>query len=141
MNDDVFQEFKEAFNQFDLDGTGKLRKEDIPAIMRALGLTPKADFYDDIDIDDNGFVDLPEILSVSARRMKGEDGNSELLKAFRVFDKNQNGEIPIEDMERLLTNLDSKLSEQEISELLREADDDNSGTIDSEEFVRMMMSQ
>ena len=109
--------------------------------MRALGISPKADFYDDIDIDDNGFVDLPEILSVSARRMKGEDGNSELLKAFRVFDKNQNGEIPIEDMERLLTNLDSKLSEQEISELLREADDDNSGTIDSEEFVRMMMSQ
>ena len=141
MNEDIFQEFKEQFNQFDLDGTGKVNKEDIPHIMRALGHNDGNEFYDEVDVDEHGKVDLPEILSVSARRMKGQDGNDELMNAFGVFDKSENGEIPIEDLERVLSNLDSKLSHQELKELLREADADNSGTIDQEEFVRMMMSQ
>ena len=80
--------------------------------MRSLGHHQvKNDFYDDVDVDEHGKVDLPELLSVSARRMKGEDGNTELIQAFGVFDKSNNGEIPIEDLERVLSNLDSKLSQ------------------------------
>eukprot|EP00806_Schmidingerella_arcuata_P008572 Macronucleus_8910.p1 GENE.Macronucleus_8910~~Macronucleus_8910.p1 ORF type:complete len:111 (+),score=23.75 Macronucleus_8910:1-333(+) len=110
--------------------------------MRSLGHhSVKDDFYDEVDVDEHGKVDLPELLAVSARRMKGADGNTELIQAFRVFDKSQSGEVPIEDLERVFSNLDSKLTASEIRELLREADDDNSGTIDQDEFVRMMMSQ
>ena len=80
--------------------------------MRSLGHhNAKDDFYDEVDTDEYGMVDLPELLSVSARRMKGEDGNSELKTAFKVFDKSSNGEIPIEDLERVLSNLDNKLSQ------------------------------
>ena len=47
--------------------------------MRSLGHhSVKDDFYDEVDVDENGQVDLPEILSVSARRMKGKDGTEEL---------------------------------------------------------------
>jgi len=39
-----------------------------------------------------------------------------------------------------MTNLGEKLSEQEVEEMIREADVDNDGQVNYDEFVNMMVS-
>ena len=40
-----------------------------------------------------------------------------------------------------MSNLGDKLTNDEVEEMLREADLDGNGSIDREEFVKMMMAQ
>jgi calmodulin len=40
-----------------------------------------------------------------------------------------------------MTNLGEKLSEQEVEEMIREADVDNDGQVNYDEFVNMMVSR
>ena len=140
QNDDALIEFRDAFNQFDNEGTGKIDLKDVAPILRSLGHQVGANFLEEVETNETGKVDLPELLSVFARSMKGADENHHLIAAFKVFDREGSGEITIEDLEKVLANLGDKMSRQEVVEMIREADQDDSGTIDQDEFVRMMMS-
>ena len=65
--------------------------------MRKLNLNPTdvelQDLVNEVDADGNGDVDLPEFISLMARKMKVSDGDEELIEAFKIFDKNANGVI------------------------------------------------
>lgn len=43
-------------------------------------------------------------------------------------------------LRHVMTNLGEKLSEQEVEEMIREADVDNDGQVNYDEFVNMMVS-
>ena len=64
----------------------------------------------------------------------------EIRKVFRVFDKNDNGFISFNELRRVLRNLGEKLSDEEVVEMIEEADLDNDGHINYEEFVDIVTS-
>ena len=90
----------------------------------------------------NGTIDFPEFLTMMARKMKDTDSEEEIREAFRVFDKDGNGFISAAELrleicfsfERILfnisihshvmTNLGEKLTDEEVDEMIREADID-----------------
>lgn len=94
-----------------------------------------------IDADGNGTVDFPEFLTMMARKMKDTDSEEEILEAFKVFDKDGNGFISAAELRHIMTNLGEKLTDEEVDEMIREADIDGDGQINYEEFVKMMMSK
>ena len=59
---------------------------------------------------------------------------------FRVFDKDGNGYISVDELRQVMTNLGEKLTEDEVDEMVREADLDGDGEVNYEEFVTMMTS-
>ena len=73
--------------------------------------------------------------------MKDTDSEEEILEAFKVFDKDGNGFISAAELRHIMTNLGEKLSDEEVDEMIREADIDGDGQINYEEFVKMMMSK
>jgi len=93
------------------------------------------------DIDGNGTIDFPEFLSLMARKMKDTDTEEELIEAFKVFDRDGNGLISASELRHVMTNLGEKLTDEEVDEMIREADIDGDGHINYEEFVRMMMAK
>merc|ERR1712039_22032 len=95
----------------------------------------------DIDIDDQGRIDFPDFLSLMARKMKDTDIEEELIEAFKVFDRDCDGFISAGELRYSMTNLGEKLSDQEVDEMIREADLDNDGQINYDEFVKMMMAK
>lgn len=78
----------------------------------------------EIDPEGKGLVDFPEFLSLMARRMKCNDGEEELIEAFRVFDREGNGKIKVAELRHVMSNLGEKLTDEEIDEMIRESDVD-----------------
>ncbi len=54
-----------------------------------------------------------------------------IREAYRVFDKDNTGSIPTDELRFVMNNLpkDARLTETEIDEMLKEADADNDGMI------------
>ncbi|GJM95224.1 hypothetical protein PR202_ga11934 [Eleusine coracana subsp. coracana] len=67
------------------------------------------------------------------------DADEELREAFKVFDKDQNGYISATELRHVMINLGEKLTDEEVEQMIREADLDGDGQVNYDEFVRMMM--
>ena len=67
-------------------------------------------------------------------------GDNNANRVLQVFDKDGNGYISAAELRHVMTNLGEKLTDEEVDEMIREADIDGDGQINYEEFVKMMMS-
>ena len=72
--------------------------------------------------------------------MRDKGFKDELLEAFKVFDKNNDGFIAMEEMKQVMDNLGQHLTDQELEETIRECDMNGDGKVDYNEFVEMMDS-
>uniref|UniRef100_A0A0N4XGP3 Calmodulin n=1 Tax=Nippostrongylus brasiliensis TaxID=27835 RepID=A0A0N4XGP3_NIPBR len=131
-----FAEFKEAFSLFDKDGDGTITTKELGTVMRSLGQNPTEaelqDMINEVDADGNGTIDFPEFLTMMARKMKDTDSEEEIREAFRVFDKDGNGFISAAELRHVMTNLGEKLTDEEVDEMIREADIDGDGQVNYE---------
>ncbi|CAF4460822.1 unnamed protein product [Rotaria socialis] len=75
-------------------------------------------------IHGNGTIDFPEFLTLMARKMKDTDSEEEMREAFRVFDKDGNGYISADELCNVMTSLGEKLTDEEVDQMIREADID-----------------
>ena len=145
ISEDKITELKEAFEIFDKDRDGYITTKELGDIMKKLGQTPSEaelqDMINEVDIDGNGTIDFKEFLGLMARKMRDSDSEEELIEAFKVFDRDGNGYITSHELRHIMTNLGEGLSPEEVEEMIREADLDNDGQIDYDEFVKMMMSK
>ncbi|EAN33001.1 EF hand family protein [Theileria parva strain Muguga] len=145
LSEEQIAEFKEAFALFDKDGDGSITSKELGTIMRSLGQNPTEaelqDMINEIDANSNGSIDFPEFLTLMARKMKECDTEEELIQAFKVFDRDGNGFISAQELRHVMTNLGERLTDEEVDEMLREADVDGDGKINYEEFVKLMVSK
>ena len=78
----------------------------------------------------NGFVDFSEFVSMMVKFQSNiHDPEVEMREAFRVFDKDGNGFISAQELQSVMCNLGEKLSEEDVREMIREADLDKDGQV------------
>ncbi|KAK8924189.1 hypothetical protein KSP39_PZI019645 [Platanthera zijinensis] len=144
LSEDQISEFREAFCLFDKDGDGCITLEELATVIQSLGQNPikeeLQDMINEVDINGNGTIEFGEFLSLMARKIKETDAEEELKEAFKVFDKDQNGYISAAELRNVMINLGEKLTDEEVDQMIREADLDGDGQVNYEEFVRMMMA-
>jgi hypothetical protein len=73
---------------------------------------------------------FPEFLTMMARKMKDTDSEEEIREAFKVFDRDNNGFISAAELRHVMTSIGEKLTDDEVDEMIREADQDGDGRID-----------
>ena len=61
-----------------------------------------------------------------------------MVTTFRVFDKNGDGFIQLEELKAVMKSLGNKLTDKELDDMLKKYDADGDGQISYEEFVVMM---
>ena len=145
ISESKLREFREAFDMFDKDRDGSITIKELANVMRTLSHTTTdqdiADMIAEVDIDGNGKIEFEEFVSLMNRRTKETDTEEEVINAFRVFDKDQNDTISSTELRHIMTTIGDKLTDDEIDEMIREADIDGDGYINYVEFVRMMMAK
>lgn len=145
LTDDEIAELQEAFAMFDKNGDGTISSAELGTVMRSLGQNPTEselmDMINEVDVDGNGIIDFREFLNMMAKKMKDTDSEEELREAFRVFDKDGNGHISAIELRTVMTTLGEKLTDEEVDEMIHEADLDGDGQVNYEEFVRMMTAK
>ena len=139
------QEYKEAFSVFDRDGNGVINTDELESVLKSLGQNPTSeevnDMIKDVDIDGNGTIDWNEFLALMSRHLKDEDGELEIWETFEVFDRDGNGYINTAELRHVMTNLGLKLTEDEIEQMIREADKDGDAHINFLDFKKLMTAK
>ncbi len=78
---------------------------------------------------DSGTIEFSEFLSMMAHKLKDTDSEAEIREAFKVFDKDGDGFISAAELRYVMTNLGEKLTDEEVGEMIREADFNQDGQI------------
>ncbi|KAK7258704.1 hypothetical protein RIF29_24286 [Crotalaria pallida] len=144
LGEEQIGEFLEAFCLFDKDGDGCITIEELGNAIRALDENPTVEvlqiMMNEGDTDGNGTMEFGEFLNLMARKMKESEAEEELKGAFRVFDKDQDGYISPIELRSVMRSIGVKVTEEELEQMIKEADLNGDGLIDYEEFVRMMLA-
>lgn len=145
LTEDQLADIKEAFELFDKEGIGEIPNKLLGVAMRSLGQNPTdseiADMINEVDTEATGKIPFDTFVMLMARQMKNTDRVDEILDAFRLFDTEGKGIIPAAELRHIMTNLGEKLTEEEVDEMIREADTLGNGQIHYEDFVTMMTSK
>lgn len=145
FTEEELAEYKEAFDLFDKDRDGAITTQELNDVMTALGQSPTEEdlkkMLQEVDTDGNGIIDLNEFLNLITRHQETSDPEKDMLDVFRMFDKNGDGFITADELSLVMTNLGQSMSDDEVREMIGEADNDGDGRIDYEEFVKMMMTK
>jgi calmodulin len=134
--------FKNAFNAFDDDRDGVIPTELLGKLLRAVGYNPYPEEVEDMveDLASDGsplkFESFLYLLRAHARSAFPEE---ELVDAFRVFDKDGTGRLSVDTIQKILKSLKQPFTEDQIAELLSQADVDAQSTVNYRDFVKVML--
>ena len=131
------------FDKLDINGNGNITKQELYIGLSLL--VNNEDLHKDIDeifinldTDNNNYISYEEFIraAVDKEIFLKED----ILKfAFQYFDKDNNGEITLSELEKVFKeSIKSKDCQKELENILGEVDSNNDKVIDFDEFKKLM---
>jgi len=143
FSEDLIGEFQEAFMLFDTKGDGMIPANQVGEVLRALGQNPteaevKRLVQTQKASDRVSFETfLPILQAVSSKKIT--DTADDFVEGLRHFDKDGNGFISSAELRHMLTSLGERMSEEDVEALIH-GQEDSSGNINYEEFVKMVLA-
>lgn len=80
----------------------------------------------------NGVIDFEEFLEMIVKEMNKTDTEEEMREAFKIFDRSGNGFITAKELKHGMVYMGERLSDEEVEEMMRDADSDGDGRISFE---------
>lgn len=137
------KDLKQIFDLFDVAGTGYIRPADVLKISNILGFREKKDIFknliDDLTKDHRGKVTFINFLDFLVKQQQGTDPFDEVVQCFRMLDIHGKGYLTFADLRRAADDVDCKLSNRMIREMVDEADTSGDGHISLDEFMIIML--
>ena len=96
------------------------------------------DMINEIDKDGNGCIDFEEFLSLMDGKQMHTFTDEELGDAFNKFKNEDTGLIYHNELKKIMTNLGIKFKDNDIIDMIKEADGDGDGNINKTDFINMM---
>ena len=132
-------EYKQTFDMFDTDQSGRISTAELGKVMEQLGQHPTETdlqaMVSEVDTDGDGEINFEEFLLMMAKK---ENDNDEIRAAFEIFDKNHDGFISPTELRTVMESLGEVLSEEDIDVMMKGADQNGDGQVSFEEFAVMM---
>ncbi len=136
------KEYREAFEIFDITKDGYITVKELAQVMRSLNQEPSEEdlrkMINEVDYDNDGKINFDEFLTLMNSKNKDIDLEDEMIRAFQVFDTDDSGFISAISLRHIMSAL-SKVPEDDIDNMIYEADIDGDGYINYREFVRSML--
>ena len=145
LSEETKADYMDAFNMFDTNHDGTINSQKIGELMRKLGKNPTESQLNQIigNIAKNGSkqIGFDDFVELMEQKNKENDPEIEIINMFQIFNKENNGVISNEELFHIIRTFGETLTDEEIREIITEADVDGDGYINYEEFVRMMTTK
>jgi len=138
LNDSETKLLRETFLAMDADGNGQLTRGELRAGLEKAGL-PVTDadvqsLMEAVDTDGSGVIDYTEFIAASI------DSSTVITReacwtAFNLFDRDGDGRVTPGEITQVL---DNGMAKRKTEKMLKEIDTDDDGTLNFEEFMKMM---
>merc|ERR1719395_263316 len=142
LDDEQIEELREAFNLFDTEHSGTIDARELKAALRALGFEVKKEdvrrMLNDVGKDPSQPIDFNDFQEMMRGRMPDKNSREEINKVFALFDEDETGKISFKNLKRISQELGESLTDEELNEMIEEADRDGDGLINPDEFYRVM---
>lgn len=139
------RELKEAFSKCDPEGTGVTSIKNLKTILRSLGFEPRNDEIRILTekIEGNGKqqkdkVTFRELSNLLSEKLDERNGIREMHAAFELFDSDFKGYITVDDLRRVAGELGETIAEDQLKEMILEADTRGSGNVCEDDFYTVM---
>uniref|UniRef100_A0A1J3HXG0 Calcium-binding protein CML19 n=1 Tax=Noccaea caerulescens TaxID=107243 RepID=A0A1J3HXG0_NOCCA len=136
------REIREVFDLFDIDGSGSIDARELNVAMRSLGFEMNNEQLNElmaeVDKNQSGAIDFDEFVHMMTTKFGERDSTDELSKAFKIIDHDNNGKISHRDIKQIAKELGENFTDNDIEEMIEEADRDKDGEVNLEEFMKMM---
>ncbi|ODN02466.1 Centrin-2, partial [Orchesella cincta] len=132
----------DTFRNCDRNGNGSIATSDLKVALRALGFEPRKNdikkILEKVDKSNSGRLNFNDFLTVIEMKLAEKDSKDEIQKAFNLFDKDHTGLITFQNLKQIASELGEELNDEEILEMITEADADGDGAVNQDEFFRIM---
>ena len=137
------KDLKLVFDAFDADCSGSINVIEIGRILKALGFKISEASLKTItgsfDLDNSGKIDFNDFLDIIISKQGSDrDVHSEIMQGFNLIDCDKTGRISLENLRNVCREHGLKLSDQELRDMIQEADTDGDGEVNASEFVQIM---
>merc|ERR1712138_335312 len=92
----------------------------------------------DIDNDGNGSIEFGEFLEMMTGKMGEKDTREDIEKVFKLFDDDNTNKISFRNLARVAEELGENIDDEELQDMITQADRDGDGEINIDEFYRIM---
>ena len=143
IDEEQLEELKEAFHLFDTQHSGQIDSREFKAAMRALGYEFKkqdvVQCFTELEKDPaGGRLNFEEFLKVVGPRLRDKGSREEVYKVFKLFDEDNTGRISFKNLRKIAAEVGESISDDELHEMIGEADRTGDGLITFEDFYRVM---
>merc|ERR1711879_298010 len=139
-------DIKQAFDIFDLDGSGAIDKKEFVSAMSAMGIdATDADIErimhqaDDEDATDenSGEVEFDEFLAFMTDKILNKNPLEDYERVWAMLDENKNGLLYFEDLQRECRDAGDETTDEELMEII-DIVGKGDGSISKEDFMDVM---
>merc|ERR1712185_378276 len=92
----------------------------------------------DVDNDGNGTIEFAEFLSMMTGKMGEKDSREDIEKVFKLFDDDNTNKISFRNLARVAEELGETIDDEELQDMINQADRDGDDAINCDEFYRIM---
>ena len=114
------KDIKEAFDLFDIAGTGTIEGKELRVALRALGFNPTREEIEELigSTSHSGRIDFHEFLDIIIGKVSEPDTPEDIERAFSMLDIEGKGVITKESLQKVISQLGEDLSEEEIEKMI-----------------------
>lgn len=146
MSEREVKDLKAAFSLLDKNCDGRVNASELKSMMETLGISVSDDYIEEIlkraTQSGEGLIseeEFMQFMSKQSHAANADEAMEDLVAAFRVFDKDQNGYITRDELRQGMEMIGEPVTESSIDAMLLVADIDKDGKINYEEFARMLL--
>ncbi|KAM3130323.1 hypothetical protein pb186bvf_017540 [Paramecium bursaria] len=129
LSDKQKKDIREAFDLFDVDGSGTIEVKELKVALRALGFEPSKDEIKELiqnlnndqkDKENTNTIDYNEFLQIMTTKMNAKESQEEIERAFHLFSLGQEM-ITFDNLKRIAMELGENMTDDELKLMIQEA--------------------
>ena len=138
LTEEQKREIKEAFSTFEETG---IEPDELKSAMQALGFDQKNSevqkILEKIDMQ-KGPLKYNDFLNVMIDNDEDKVPENEMKKAFKILCEEGTDKITLKSLSKICNDLGEKINEEELQEMIIEADKDQDEEVGEDDFLKIM---